>query len=351
MNECQDHGWCQSYTCLKRLTTYHAVVATGRTYTIHLTGSNPVKTRFHLIEAAADESLVVYVYYTGGSRLQVFTGATGDNFIEDLNLLDGKRKALLHKQGRLAGNNPDGSWTDEDVALGDAHGTNTYDRRSKMLRLVIKGDQPLTVVQMPVVQVGMNLAVSEADFYAMQSEFISSIASMLGIPPERIAITDVVADTGLARRLVRDYDGQLRERRMAEGVQVEFEVTPSPEVNLQAEDVEVLETVGSITITLTRSVNVFGAVNVTYDTVNGTGVWGTHFERVHGMLTFADKEVTKTLTVPIVRGAARSGGCAPSCLSAPATHPRSCTRVCASAAAACVHSCRRRSMTRSHHAP
>ena len=313
MNEQQDHGWCQSYTCLKRLTTYHGVVASGRTYTIHLTGSNPVKTRFHLMEAAAGESVVLYVYYMGGSRLQVFTGNNGETFVEDINMVDGKGKAYLHKQGRLAGNNPDGSWTNMNVALGDAHGTNTYHRGTKMLRLVIRGDRPVTVVQMPVVQVGMNLAVTEADFYLMQSEFISSIAMMLGIPPERIAITDVVADDG-TRRLraggVSTRGGRtILGRRTTGGVKVEFEVTPSPEVNLQDDDVEVLETVGSVTVTLTRSVNIFEQVNVTYDTRNSTAMWGVHFQRVHGMVTFEDKEVTKTLTIPIVRCARWCGWC------------------------------------------
>ena len=72
LNENQDHGWCLSYTCLKRLATYPAVVATGREYTIHLTGSNPVETQLHLLHAANDESMIVNFYYTGGSRLQVF---------------------------------------------------------------------------------------------------------------------------------------------------------------------------------------------------------------------------------------------------------------------------------------
>ena len=304
MNELMDHSLCLGYACLKRLTTYHGIMATGRRYQIHLSGSNPIKTRFHINGAAPDEAVVLEIYYMGSSRLNVFTGPDLSNFHEDINMLDGKRKALLHKQGRIAGNNADGSWTDDTVELGDAHGTNAYNRRTKMIHVAIKGDGAVLIQQMPVVQVGMNLAVSEADFYEMEDEFISSMASLLGIPPSRIAITDVVPDDGLARRRLHRLGAPaiVLGRRTAGGVQVEFEVAPSAEVNLQEEDVAVLETVGTVNVTITRSVNVLGTANFTYDTVNGTAKWGTHFTRVHGIGQFADRETTKTITIPILAG-------------------------------------------------
>lgn len=84
-------------------------------------------------------------------------------YIEDLNMVDGKRKALMFKQGLIGANDGAGGWQDEPVLLSHAHGTNSYDRTTKMISVVIRGDRPLKIVQMPVVSVGMSLAVSETE--------------------------------------------------------------------------------------------------------------------------------------------------------------------------------------------
>lgn len=78
-------------------------------------------------------------------------------------MVDGKRKALMFKQGLIGANDGAGGWQDEPVLLSHAHGTNSYDRTTKMISVVIRGDRPLKIVQMPVVSVGMSLAVSESE--------------------------------------------------------------------------------------------------------------------------------------------------------------------------------------------
>jgi hypothetical protein len=70
-NGCQDHGWCFSYTCLKRLMTFWTVVGMGRTYTVHFTGTEPQSLRLSLLDALPTEKVLVRIYYTKSLRLQV----------------------------------------------------------------------------------------------------------------------------------------------------------------------------------------------------------------------------------------------------------------------------------------
>jgi hypothetical protein len=70
-NGCQDHGWCFSYTCLKRLMTFWTVVGMGRSYTVHFSGSEPQALRLSLLGARPAEKMVIRIYYTKSLRLQV----------------------------------------------------------------------------------------------------------------------------------------------------------------------------------------------------------------------------------------------------------------------------------------
>lgn len=38
LNGPQDHGWCFGYTCQERISTFYAIVATQRNYTLYFTG-------------------------------------------------------------------------------------------------------------------------------------------------------------------------------------------------------------------------------------------------------------------------------------------------------------------------
>lgn len=38
LNGPQDHGWCFGYTCQERISTFYAIVATARNYSVYFTG-------------------------------------------------------------------------------------------------------------------------------------------------------------------------------------------------------------------------------------------------------------------------------------------------------------------------
>ena len=69
---CSLLGWCTYYTCLKRLSTFFTIVATGLDYHIWMTGSLPGNLRFHLLNANIDDSIRLHIWYKSPLRKDVY---------------------------------------------------------------------------------------------------------------------------------------------------------------------------------------------------------------------------------------------------------------------------------------
>ena len=159
-----------SYTCLKRLMTFWAVVKINTVSTVHFSATPPRGMRVFLPYAAADQKIILRIYYPGNLRLQVYVGS---RFVEDVTRQDGKRKQQLFLDGRLAANNDDGTYTEQTLSLEHAcsighvpsaawkcssasnvHGANRFDRSTGMLELLVHGHSTheyIKIESMPVV--------------------------------------------------------------------------------------------------------------------------------------------------------------------------------------------------------
>jgi hypothetical protein len=200
MNGGQDHGWCFGYTCLKRLSTFHATVAMGKRYQLDFSGTNPGHLRYHLRAEAADEAIVLSMFYANPQRLQVYVDGEP---VEDANYRDGS-----YVGGCKTAETNDG-WMDTPITcptLTDSTGRNAYNRTTHEIHLVLRGDTVVEVRTLPVVLVSMDLAISITDFYAEESNIVSNIAFVLGIPSSRIRVVDIVAGTDRRRELLAATD-------------------------------------------------------------------------------------------------------------------------------------------------
>lgn len=52
----QDHGWCNGYTCQKRVSLFHSIVATNKSFDIYFTSTSPQNMRLKLLNT--DDSKV-----------------------------------------------------------------------------------------------------------------------------------------------------------------------------------------------------------------------------------------------------------------------------------------------------
>ena len=72
INGPQDHGWCHGYTCQERISTFNAIVATGKDYEIFFTSYNPQKTRLHLLNSDEADYIRVQIFYAKPQRLDIY---------------------------------------------------------------------------------------------------------------------------------------------------------------------------------------------------------------------------------------------------------------------------------------
>mmetsp|Transcript_41983 Transcript_41983/g.98471 ORF Transcript_41983/g.98471 Transcript_41983/m.98471 type:complete len:1625 (+) Transcript_41983:1-4875(+) len=311
LNGCMDHGWCFSYTCLKRLMTFWAVVTMQTEYTVHFTGTNPQKLRLSIPYTPESENIMIKIYYQSSLRLQIFVGEQR-RFVEDMNLHDGRQKAQLVRDGKWTPNDGGSGYIAQLPSLtcpcqiggvcrdallcrtaSNVHGANRWNRAEGLLEIVMSGhdiDKYIDIEGMPVVSVSMGVSTSVEEFYNVKDSFISNLASLLGVSPNRISIVDVVA-------------GNARRRLLATGAVVSFEIEPDPEIAMMNSSISVLESRGSVVINVTRSVNVVGPCSVRYEvtSTNSTSArQGVNFVAASGVLVFQSTETSKKITVTLL---------------------------------------------------
>jgi cysteine-rich repeat protein len=301
---------CFSYTCLKRLMTFWSIVATGKIYTVHFSGSAPQNMRFHLLNSIPTEKLILRIFFESSVRMQVFVGS---RFVEDVNLFNGKPKAQLVIDGKWAPNTDSGGYAEQQLSLtcpcllessclqacdtsSNQHGANRYDRSSGYLEIVLVGhsiDSFIEIKAMPVVQVSMTVSTSKQDFYKIKDAFLSSLASILGINPTRITVVDIVAGRRRSRQL------------LSAGAAISLEIAPDPVIGFKQStgSLAVLSNAGFVNITITRTVNIIPNCSVWFKvglSPLSTAVAGLDFVTAEYSVTFLSLEVEKIVSVPIL---------------------------------------------------
>ena len=184
INGPQDHGWCGGYTCQERISDFFMIVASGLEYLIGLTSTNPQDMRLQLLNANSDQRILSAIFYTTPQRLDVYVG--------------GQYKIPTNAYRSTDGNikyNSSGNFVPSINATG---GTNYYDRTSKKLYIVIRGDNEVTIRTTAVVQVSLTVSVTVDDFF--EENLISNLAFLLQIPLNKIRIVSVISESSRRRR-------------------------------------------------------------------------------------------------------------------------------------------------------
>lgn len=72
INGPQDHGWCNGYTCQKRISTFMAIVQGRNHYDIYLTSTTPNHMRFRLLNADSTIKTSLALYYQSLQQVDVY---------------------------------------------------------------------------------------------------------------------------------------------------------------------------------------------------------------------------------------------------------------------------------------
>uniref|UniRef100_A0A3Q3K5H6 Polycystic kidney and hepatic disease 1 (autosomal recessive)-like 1 n=1 Tax=Monopterus albus TaxID=43700 RepID=A0A3Q3K5H6_MONAL len=203
INGPQDHGWCAGYTCQRRLSLFHSIVATSHSFDIYFTSVSPQNLRLMLLITLQFTEFSTFVF---PQRLDVYVdnklvAPTNAEWNTD------KTDYTLKKP----------SYTGQYVPqLNSTLGTNYFDRDYKMLKVVLAGSQPAEIRTAPVLFISFGLpAMTEEQFFG--ENLIQNLALFLNIPPNMMRISKIVRADGGAQR-----------RKRSTGLTVEVEIKKPP---------------------------------------------------------------------------------------------------------------------------
>ncbi|KAM4688908.1 fibrocystin-L [Discoglossus pictus] len=209
INGPQDHGWCSGYTCQKRVSLFHSIVATDKSYDIYFTSVSPQNLRLMLLNADSTKAVVAAIYFSTPQRLDVYVdnAFVGPNNAEwNAQKTDFTLKAPTY-QGQYK---PQLSST--------VVGENYLDSDYKMLYVLLRGSTPVEIHTSLLIVIAFNLPAMTVDqFYG--DNLVRNLALFLKIPANKIRITKIIKE------------GSRRRRSTGLSVSVEIADPPSPNRN------------------------------------------------------------------------------------------------------------------------
>uniref|UniRef100_A0A8C4N325 Polycystic kidney and hepatic disease 1 (autosomal recessive)-like 1 n=1 Tax=Eptatretus burgeri TaxID=7764 RepID=A0A8C4N325_EPTBU len=212
INGPQDHGWCSGYTCQRRLSLFHAIVANKVPCSVYFSSSSPQHLRLMLLNVRSTQGTRVAIYYPTPQRLDVYVG----------HQLVAPTNAAWNDKGTEYTLSEPTTSSEFLPQIDSAHGTNYFDPPTQLLFTSVRGSMPLEICISPTLFVSFSLpAISIKEFYG--SHLLRNLAAFLRVPPEKVHVVKAVPE-GKVRRHRREV--------IAKGIQVSIQVTEPPALDL-----------------------------------------------------------------------------------------------------------------------
>nr|XP_055075552.1 fibrocystin-L-like [Misgurnus anguillicaudatus] len=233
LNGPQDHSWCTGYACRKRVSLFHSIVATNKSFDIYFTSTTPQKLRLMMLNAKTTEAVRVAIYYSSSQRLDVYVN---DNFVAPTN--------AQWNEGHTDYTPLEPTYPGQYLPSFDSdHGSNFFDPDYNMLYILLRGSQPAQIRTSAVLFVAFNLpAMTEAEFYG--PNLVRNLAAFLRVPPNMIRITKIIREGSSARR------------RRATGLTVEIQISQPPIQTISTNNTNNIDNTTSINNSTTTTTTV-----------------------------------------------------------------------------------------------
>ncbi|XP_032616164.1 fibrocystin-L [Hylobates moloch] len=182
INGPQDHGWCAGYTCQRRLSLFHSIVALNKSYEVYFTATSPQNLRLMLLNVDHNKAVLVGIFFSTLQRLDVYVN----------NLLVCPKTTIWNAQQKYCELN-NHLYKDQFLPNLDSTvlGENYFDRTYQMLYLLVKGTIPVEIHTATVIFVSFQLpAATEDDFYTSHN-LVRNLALFLKIPSDKIRISKI----------------------------------------------------------------------------------------------------------------------------------------------------------------
>ncbi|XP_004431348.1 PREDICTED: fibrocystin-L [Ceratotherium simum simum] len=191
INGPQDHGWCAGYTCQRRLSLFHSIVALNKSYEVYFTGISPQNLRLMLLNVDHNKAVLVGIFFPTLQRLDVYVNNTlvcPQNTVWNSQQRHCELNRHLHTEHFLPNLNS--------TVLGE----NYFDRIDQMLHLLVKGTIPVEIHTTAIISVSFQLpAITEDDFYSSHN-LVKNLALFLKIPSDKIRVSKIIQRESLRRK-------------------------------------------------------------------------------------------------------------------------------------------------------
>ncbi|OWF48083.1 fibrocystin-L-like [Mizuhopecten yessoensis] len=205
INGPQDHSGCRLGNCRKRLSTFMAIVASGKSYSLYFSTTSPQTLRLFLLNSDDNEVITLGIWYSQSNRRDVYVG--NDPVLA-------KNARMDHGKYIVDRPSTKGEFI-PNVNSEDVTGSNFFDRDSNILYVLIRGNSPVKIVTNPSFIVSFQIpALTPEEFYG--EALIHNLALFFDVPPEKIRVVNVVRESGRRRR---DVDG---------ATNIQFEISDPP---------------------------------------------------------------------------------------------------------------------------
>ncbi|CAF3637436.1 unnamed protein product [Rotaria sp. Silwood1] len=187
INGPQDHGWCNGYTCQKRISTFMAIVEARHHYDIFLSSTTPNHMRFRLLNADSSIKTSLALYYDSLQQVDVYGNGI---YVSPTNRAQNTSALMLLDQAN-------------GVTYTSSPGTNFFNRTTRMASFLIDGNTviDLKISELIVLTFGLP-STTPSSFFS--TNIVANLAALLGVTPDKIRRVSIVSannETRIRRQL------------------------------------------------------------------------------------------------------------------------------------------------------
>ncbi|CAF3424464.1 unnamed protein product [Rotaria sp. Silwood1] len=220
INGPQDHGWCNGYTCQKRISTFMSLVQSRHRYDVYLSSTTPNHIRFRLLNSDSSIVNILSLYYDSLQQIDVYAN---NIYVSPVNRDLSYSYLILTDQPN-------------NITFTSTPGSNYFNRKTRMASFLING---ITVIDLKIselVVLNFNLPPQTPSSF-FSSNLTANLAAILGVSPDKIRRVNIVAANN-------NYTGRIR--RQLSTIELTVEIRDDPVANLSTNSTVETEPISNI---------------------------------------------------------------------------------------------------------
>ncbi|CAF4249716.1 unnamed protein product, partial [Rotaria sp. Silwood2] len=221
INGPQDHGWCNGYTCQKRISTFMSLIQSKHYYDIYLSSTTPNHIRFRLLNSDSSIVNTLSLYYDSLQQIDVYAN---NIYVSPVNRDYSYSYLMLSDQPN-------------NITFTSISGSNYFNRTTRMASFLING---ITVIDLKISQLlvlNFNLPPqTPSSFFSLN--LTANLAAILGVSPDKIRRVNIVA--------ANNNNNNSRIRRQLSIITLTVEIRDDPVANLSANSAVETEPISNI---------------------------------------------------------------------------------------------------------